>query len=433
MMKNHLPFSVLFLCLIGLLGGCKQKNDPSGEKLTLSASMLQMKVGDMQTLEAKVSDNSPVTWITSDPDVATVFEGIVEATGIGTATITASTDGASASVNVYVLGKDDETLMLTPGLVEMARGETYRFRYTSVYDVPLMWSSSNTEVATVDQTGLVSALKAGTAVISLTNGAEEVKARVVVPHTWGEYQLVWADEFDGTELNTAFWTIEQGAGGWGNKEKQYYTNREKNVRVQNGNLIIQAYKEEYENSQYTSARLITAGKKSFLYGKIEARIMFPSGGGTWPAFWMLGETRRWPSCGEIDIIEHVGNNPRMLSFAVHTQEKNGSNGINWSSKSYYDGVEENYHVYGIEWREEDFNGRDRIIFTYDGIECTTVMENEFHIDEDYYWPFNQPHYIILNLALGGTMGGNIDDAIFDNDIKMLVDWVRVYQREEISE
>ncbi len=422
---------LLSVCMMGLVC-CAPKNNPSVVKVSISKDMLQMKVGDIQMLEAKASDNSSIQWASSDPKVATVFEGIVEATGIGIATITASVEGGSASCNVYVLGKEDETLLLTPELVEIQKGKTYQFYYTSVYDVPLTWSSSNPEVASVDQNGLVTAHKAGTALITLSNGAEDVSARVVIPHTWGEYQLVWSEEFDGSSVDENVWTIEQGGGGWGNKEKQYYTNREKNVCVKDGNLIIQAYKEDYQTSQYTSARLKTAGKKSFLYGKIEARIMFPSGGGTWPAFWMLGETRKWPSCGEIDIIEHVGNNPRMLSFAVHTQEKNGTNGINWSSRAYYDGVEENYHVYGIEWREEDFNGRDRIIFTYDGIECATVMENELHIDEDYYWPFNQPHYIIINLALGGTMGGNIDDAIFDNDVVMKVDWVRVYQRREID-
>lgn len=430
-MKKNLQILVCSVCLILTLGSCKPQNDPSKVQVIISAEMLQMKVGEIQTLEAKTSNGLAVKWISSDNNVATVYEGIIEATGIGTTTITASVEGGSASCKVYVLGKNDETLSLTPELIEIPKGETYQLRYTSVYDVPLTWSVSNSDIATVDQTGLVRALKAGTTVITLSNGAEKVNARVVIPHAWGEYQLVWAEEFEGTSLNTDIWTIEQGGGGWGNKEKQYYTSREKNVCVKDGNLIIQAYKEDYQTSKYTSARLKTAGKKSFLYGKIEARISFPSGGGTWPAFWMLGETRKWPSCGEIDIIEHVGNNPRMLSFAIHTQEKNGSNGLNWSSRMYYDGVENNYHIYGIEWREEDYNGRDRIIFTYDGIECSSVMENEQHIDEDYYWPFNQPHYIILNLALGGTMGGAIDDAIFDNDIIMKVDWVRVYQRKEL--
>ena len=134
--------------------------------------------------------------------------------------------------------------------------------------------------------------------------------------------------------------------------------------------------------------------------------------------------------GEIDIIEHVGNQPRMASFAVHTPNKNGSRGNNWSMRSYMDGLEENYHVYGIEWLEDDFNGMDRIYFTIDGERLAMTQEEAEHVDDNYYWPFNKDYFIILNLAIGGTMGGNVDDAIFASPVLMKVDWVRVWQRQE---
>lgn len=430
---KYIKFFLVLLAGMTLAVGCttpaNTPEDTTPVTVTISVDQLQMKVGDVQLLQATASNKAAITWESSDSEVASVMEGAVEAKRIGKAIITAKVEGGSATCHVFVTGKNNESLQLEPALVELKKGETYQYKCTSAYGNPVVWSSSNPDIISVDNNGLVTALHAGTVLISATDGLETVSSRVYVAHQWGEYQLVWEENFDGDALNTAVWTIEKGYG-FGNNESQYYTDRTENLRVEDGQLVIEARKEEYDVKQYTSARIKTQGKKDFLYGKIEARICFPSGGGTWPAFWMLGATRRWPSCGEIDIIEHVGNNPQMLSFAIHTAEKNGTNGKNWSSRVYKDGVENQYHVYGVEWIQEDFEGRDRIIFSYDGEVQTMVLENEEHIDEDYFWPFNQPHYIILNLALGGTMGGTINDAIFDNPVKMKVDWVRVYQHNE---
>jgi beta-glucanase (GH16 family) len=245
--------------------------------------------------------------------------------------------------------------------------------------------------------------------------------------------MVWADDFAGPILDESVWNIEEGGGGWGNKELQYYTNRTENLRIEDGCLVIEARKENYGNRSYTSARINTREKKAFEYGKIEARISLPSGGGTWPAFWMMGNDYRkvgWPKCGEIDIMEHVGNKPSMVSYAIHTPQKNGSSGNNWYSQSYFDDVENNFHVYGIEWIKEEKYGCDVIHFTFDGKITATIQEDISHIDENYYWPFNKEHFIIFNLAIGGTMGGSVDDAIFNQQRIMYVDWVRVYQRQE---
>src|SRR6185436_15483099 len=122
------------------------------------------------------------------------------------------------------------------------------------------------------------------------------------------WSLSWSDEFDSSAINTSNWKFETGAGGWGNNELEYYTNRAVNATVSNGNLLIIARKESYNGSSYTSARMKTQGLQSWTYGKMEARIKLPSGKGIWPAFWMLGENITsvgWPKCGEIDIMEHV--------------------------------------------------------------------------------------------------------------------------------
>lgn len=410
---------------------CEQ---PKVTALKLSDNTLQMTVGEMTILEVEPNETG-VVWTSSDANVVEVDDGIVTAVGVGYSTIRASLGKNYAECQVYVIGKNGETLSLTPAIVPLKIGETYQYTYTSTYDLPLTWTLSNEEVATVSEEGVVTALKGGNTIIKLSNGLEEVTSRVAVEHQWGEYTLVWSDEFDGTALNTDNWSVEVNGSGGGNQEKQYYTNRPENLRLENGNLVIEARKEEYNNRSYTSARINSRDKKYFKYGKIEANIMFPKGGGTWPAFWMMGNDYGkvgWPKCGEIDIIEHVGNQPRMASFALHTPYKNGTKGNNWSARSYMDNLEEEYHVYGIEWIEDDFNGMDRIYFTIDGERLASQLEDAEHVDENYYWPFNKDHFIIFNLAIGGTMGGNVDDAIFANPILMKVDWVRVYQREEIK-
>jgi beta-glucanase (GH16 family) len=252
---------------------------------------------------------------------------------------------------------------------------------------------------------------------------------VAVSHNWGEYSLVWSDEFNGDKVDESIWNYNLGGNGWGNNESQYYTNRPENIRLINGCLEIEARKEKYENREYTSARIYSKGKKSFLYGKMEARIKFPGGKGTWPAFWMMGESGGWPKCGEIDIMEHVGSIDNRASFALHTQEKNGMNGRNWHSTHFFDyPLSNDFHTYGVEWCQEEENGKDCIRFFVDGVEYATVWEN--NIGDHDSWPFYKPHYFILNFAIGGNMGGKVDDAIFNQKRIMYVDWVRVYQRQE---
>ncbi|MFT3740171.1 MAG: family 16 glycosylhydrolase [Breznakibacter sp.] len=240
-----------------------------------------------------------------------------------------------------------------------------------------------------------------------------------------EYELVWADEFNDASPspNPANWNFETGGSGWGNRELQYYTNRTENVRVENGNLVIEALLENYGSNAYTSGRITTKNKAKIRYGKIEARISLPSGQGTWPAFWMMPNDNvygSWPLSGEIDMMEHVGSDPNMVSFAVHTYYKNGSKGNNWHSQITPSNVEGNFHEYGIEWFD------DRILFFFDGVKQVTLWRN---LSEDYRgWPFDQDFFVILNLAIGGTMGGTVDNAIFSNPVKMEVDYVRIYRQ-----
>lgn len=231
-------------------------------------------------------------------------------------------------------------------------------------------------------------------------------------------KLIWEENFNGSELNTTIWNYELGDGcpsicGWGNNEKQIYTNS--NHTVSNGMLTIEIKK---ENENYTSTRITTAKKKEFQYGRIEARAKIPVGKGIWPAFWMLGSNIKeigWPKCGEIDILEYVGREPHMAYTSLHTQDSHG-NTIN-TKKTTISNIEEGFHLYAIDWT------KDKIVFLIDDKEVYTFQPEP---KNENTWPFNQPFYIIVNAAVGGNFGGHeIDDTIFPQ--KFEIDYIRVYQ------
>jgi len=291
----------------------------------------------------------------------------------------------------------------------------------------ISWSSSNEKVATVVN-GKIKTLARGTSTITATvDSVFNASCLVTVTHDDLPYQLVWSDEFDGPTLDLTKWTYEIGGGGFGNQEKEYYTNRTDNLRFEAGSMVIEAKKEIYNGNNYTSARINSKGKAMFTYGKMEARISLPVGKGTWPAYWMLGSTSSWPLCGEIDIMEHIGSQPTMISHALHTNEKNGAKGNNWYARKYLDNLENNYHTYAIEWEKAYADGDDNISFFIDGIKTTTIWEQ--HVNSTVSnWPFNKNFFLVFNLAIGGTMGGSIDDSIFNNPVTMKIDYIRVYQR-----
>jgi beta-glucanase (GH16 family) len=230
--------------------------------------------------------------------------------------------------------------------------------------------------------------------------------------------LVWEENFNGTTLDESVWNFQLGDGcpnlcGWGNQELQTYTNT--NHEVLKGKLTIKAKK---EGDLFTSSRITTKVKKEFKYGRIEARAQLTKGIGLWPAFWLLGSNIYdvgWPKCGEIDILEHVGKEPNLVYTTVHTQESHG-NSIN-TKKTIFPTIQDGFHIYAIDWNEDkiDFFVDEKLVYTY-GPE----LKNENN------WPFDQPFYIIINLAVGGTFGGpKVDEAIFPESF--VIDYVKVFQ------
>ena len=412
---RKLSYLLIFASAI-LMMACEKPTGPTKATLSLSPVTLQMKVGEMATIDASGTAKN-IEWTSSDESVATVYYGVV----------TARSGDVSAECQVFVTGTDGTTLRITPAVVSLKKGETFQFSYGNTFGLDLTWSSSDESIASVSQTGLVTAHKGGNATITMATEVGEATALVAVEHTWGEYQLVWSDEFNGSSLDESNWTIQTGGGGWGNQEAQHYTNRPENLRVEDGCLVIEGRKESYGGNEYTSARIVSKGKREFCYGKLEARINLPAGQGTWPAFWTLGSRGNWPNCGEIDIMEHTGSVPNRIFGTLHTtKDRSGSR----SSRAYtgIQNIENNFHVYGIEWTQEEKSGKDVIRFYVDDVVYSEQVEEV--IDDDEYWPFNRPNYFIINLALGGTLGGNINDAIFNSPLLMKIDWVRVYQRQE---
>ena len=234
---------------------------------------------------------------------------------------------------------------------------------------------------------------------------------------------VWADEFDGSgPLDTSRWTFDMGGHGWGNNELQHYTDQLKNARRENGHLVIEAHREPLGERDYTSARLVTRGKAAWKRGRIEVRARLPSGRGTWPAVWMLGtaiDSVGWPACGEIDIMEHVGYRPDTVFATVHTTAFNHMRGTQVGDQRYVPDSETAFHTYAVDWRDE------RLAFSVDSVEYFTFERPTNATAAE--WPFDMPHYLLLNIAVGGHWGGRegIDTTIWPQ--RMEVDWVRVWE------
>ncbi|WP_247231990.1 family 16 glycosylhydrolase [Telluribacter sp. SYSU D00476] len=230
----------------------------------------------------------------------------------------------------------------------------------------------------------------------------------------------WSDEFSYQgKPDPEKWDYDLGGHGWGNNELQNYTDRLENARVEDGMLTIEARKEASGNRAYSSARLVNRGKGDFTYGKVEVRAKLPSGRGTWPAIWALASQQSygeqfWPDNGGMDLVAHVGFDQNRVYSNVHTKAfpTRGNSMVIKSASS-------DYHIYTCEWTP------DRITLKVDGKTNLTYKREESYRWQE--WPFDHPFHLILNVAIGGTWGGEkgVDDSIFPQ--KMVVDYVRIYE------
>jgi beta-glucanase (GH16 family) len=252
-------------------------------------------------------------------------------------------------------------------------------------------------------------------VIAKSEGGESSSKSVTV-NVAVALKLVWSDEFDkpGSPDPTKWgFDIGTGSGGWGNNELEYYTNRQANAIISNGTLKIFALKESYNGSSYTSARLLSNNLYSFKYGRMDVRAKLPASKGTWPAIWMLGNdlaTAGWPVCGEMDIMEQSGSRKSTIYGTLHYPTQKGQYGD--GDTTTVSTASAAFHIYSTLWTPSS------IQLFVDGLLYYTLSNNPG-------LPFNQPFFIILNVAMGGNFGGTVDPA-FSSD-QMEVDYVRVYQ------
>lgn len=240
-----------------------------------------------------------------------------------------------------------------------------------------------------------------------------------------DYSLVWSDEFASDGLpDVSKWEYDTGLNkaGWHNHELQYYSRAQKrNAEVLNGRLTITARKEslsaqaDWGGQRYSSARLITAGKKDWTYGFFEVRAKLPCGRGTWPAIWMLASQGTWPAAGELDIMEQIGNDPTRVFSTVHTAAGSGGNGVG-AAVQVADACTA-FHTYQMHWTAQ------QVSFGIDGKTHFTYANPGTGAAK---WPFDKPQFLILNIAIGGDLGGTVDDSIFP--VQLDVDYVRVYQK-----
>jgi len=267
--------------------------------------------------------------------------------------------------------------------------------------------------------------------LSSMSCAESSTDTTQAPHPLDKegWKFVWGDEFDGTQIDYANkWNVEIAGNGFGNNEAQYYTASPRNLRIENGKLIIQAHRETFTGPDgftrnYTSGKLMSK-RPGFLYGRFEIRAKLPRGRGTWPAIWMLPDqstfsSQYWPDNGEIDIMEHVGFDERRIHASIHTKLFNHRIRTQVTRSIVVPTAVDSFHVYALEWSE------DKLDIFVDNTKYFTFERGNLNWEG---YPFTHRFHLILNLAIGGDWGGlqGIDDSAFP--MQMEVDYVRIYQK-----
>jgi beta-glucanase (GH16 family) len=245
------------------------------------------------------------------------------------------------------------------------------------------------------------------------------------PGSYPGLSLAWSDEFDGPALNTAAWSHQNGDGcpslcGWGNNELEYYTDRPDNLFFQDGKLVIEAKREDFGGKSYTSSKILTSGKKTFKFGRIDIRARLPKGKGIWPALWLLPQDNvygGWPRSGEIDLMELVGHEPNKVYGTLHYGPGPGSTQTSRGYTLPSGNFSDEFHVFSVEWKQ------DQIKWYVDNNLYSTVNRADIG---SLNWPFNEQFFLIFNLAVGGNWPGNPDATTYVPQW-MIVDYIRVYQ------
>lgn len=433
--------------------------------LTAPSNIKTLDVGNTVKLTAIVTPNNAtvktVSYKSDNEKIAAVdAEGNVKAIAPGTAKITATTlDGGKTAtytitVNPITVNPIKVTsITLTAAGSSLAVGETLDVKATVKPDnaayKKVTWNSSDKSVATVDANGKVAAIAAGTTKITAkaADGSNiESNAYVVtvkaatVPETENElsydgYELKWEDQFEGDSLNRDDWNVELHDPGWVNNELQAYVDSSENIYIEDGKLVIKPVKTEDENGNisYTSGRVNTQNKHDYKYGLFEARIKVPEGQGFLPAFWMMPTNEnlygQWPRCGEIDIMEVLGNKTDTSYGTIHYGNPHSESQGSYTLKTGNFAAE--YHDFAVEWEPGKISWYvdGKLIHTESDWYSATEGQGEI----TYPAPFDQSFYMILNLAVGGNWPGNPDETTDIEKAALSIDYVKVYQKDSYDE
>lgn len=424
-------------------------------KVKVTPTKKSITVGETFRLNTVVSPSNAtvkdVLYESSNKKIATVDQkGKVKGVKKGTVMIKVTTLDGNKTASCKVTVQENEVpvkeilvteIVMTPKETTLTEGETTTLtvlvKPENASNKNVTWKSSNPEIAKVDADGTVTAVREGSAEITATaadGSGKKAVCAVTVSKAPSEdpYKLVWEDNFDGTQLNMDDWNYEYHEPGWVNNELQKYVDAPENIYVKDGELVIQALKGA--DGSYTSGRINTQNKHDYKYGKFEVRAKVPSGKGFLPAFWMMPTNEnlygQWPKCGEIDIMEVLGSETNKTYGTLHFGEPHTQSQGNYILPE--GDFSSEYHIYACEWEP------DEIRFYVDGqlfySENDWFSKREGYGELTYPAPYDQPFYLILNLAVGGDWPGNPDETTqFADNAQLCVDYVRVYQKESYDE
>ena len=398
-MKNNIVFTFLFLTICCFTFSCGDDKDEPGGGTTGGANNNKITI-------------APVTKFEGDEPTTFDFKVRLEETSDKVVTIDFETKDASA-----IAGED---YVAQSGTISFD-GTTVQTISVEIIPDTLKEGDEEFQVILKNPTNALLDVSEATGIIRnddtfLPGGNDGY----ITPDAYAGMTLVWQDEFGGTTLDETSWTSETGNNGWGNNELQNYTSRPENAYLSDGKLIIEARQESFGGSNYTSARLITAGKREFAFGRVDVRAKLPEGQGIWPAIWMLGAdifTEGWPSCGEIDIMELVGHEANKIHGTAHwgpqgSPSINRGNAFTLSGENY----SKEFHVFSVIWENNKIRWYvdDNLFFTLEDSDVGSL------------YPFNDEFFFILNIAVGGNWPGNPDaTTVFPQ--RMFVDYIRMFQ------
>ncbi len=344
------------------------------------------------------------------------FQVFLSETTTDLVTVNFETEGDTAEDGLDFIGQS--------GQISFAAGENTATISVEIIGDDLKESDEQFFVKLSNPVNAILAKAKGTATIRNEDTKIDIpEDGYITPESYGGYTLNWQDEFDGDALDLGCWTHEIGNSGWGNNESQYYTDEDANSFIENGNLVIEARKEQYNGADYTSARLITQDKKLFTHGRVDIRAILPEGQGIWPALWMLGtniDEIGWPACGEIDIMELIGHEPGTTHGTAHWGPQ-GQGFSTFKGESYKlptnEKFSDEYHVFSIIWEP------GQITWYVDDNEFFSLSQSDVNVN----YPFDQDFFFIFNIAVGGNWPG-YPDATTQFPQQMVVDYIRVFDK-----